>query len=570
MFFLAMCLSMLAMCVVRANGKLLRLEKQAGVDEPEVPRDKLLKTRFRFPTPSKEQVAGAFEVGHALSEALYKGDGYWDCTGEYKNTLRHTSNRILGYIPAYKVLGNEIYRQRAIEGLDFLLREQKEEGDFPWYYNSYHGVCNRNDGLFEAGIAGRAFVEGYKLTGERKYLDASNRVARWEMDCPVSINNNYNMFAVWHLAAHYEITGDKQVLESAIYKTREGGIPRQMPSGGWPEHNSWMWYHGIIVRGMAELLRVLPEEHPFKPELNASLIAAVNRVIREQQASGETPPNPKVKRRGHTCSFVLVGMLTARESLGDGMDKCIQGLERFRLSKLLSPAEVEKFISVWRAYDQDRATCRAAATGNLMWQADFNRFFKDVEWGEVLPDAFNCWYPCNEFDSKHVQWCKTVSERTGKPAPQMVSTGAPMFGGMGWSIPKGTLTPGRRYVFKASVKCEGGPDRVPLVLASAYAGKKRANWNPFNECVFTRENPTFDSFSEIEVPFVASNSANYVYVWAQPNMEAKGDMMSLTVDEARVVDGGPAYPVWDPGIEAFEAELDMILQPTGYYLEKMF
>lgn len=570
MFFIVMLISLLALCVVRADGKLLRLEKQAGQDDPEVPRDTLLKTRFRFPVPSKEQIVNAFEVGHALSEVRYKGDGCWDCAGEYRNTLRNTSNRVLGYIPAHRVLGNDIYRQRAIEGLDYLLREQKEAGDFPWYYNSYRGVCNRNDGLFEAGIAGRAFVEGYKLTGDRKYLDASYRVARWEMDCPISVNNNYNMFAVWHLAAHYELTGDQQALESAVTKTREGGIPRQLPSGGWPEHNSWMWYHGIIVRGMAELDRVLPEDHPFKPELRASMVAAINRVIREQLASGETPPNPKVKRRGHTCSFILVGLLTARESLGESLDKCIYGTERFRMSKMLSPSEVEQFVSTWRAYDQAREAARASATGNVMWRADFSRFFKDVEWGEVLPDAFNCWYPSNEFSHENVQWQKTISERTGEPAPRMVSRDVPMFGGMGWNIPRGTLTPGRRYVFKASVKCEGGPDRVPLVLGSAFAGKKRVNWNPFDECVFSRENPTFDSFSQIEVPFVASNSVNNVYVWIQPDMQARGGVMSLTVDEAAIVDGGPAYPEWDPSIEAFEAEHDMLLQPTGYYLERMF
>lgn len=565
-----MFLTLLAFCVIRAAGKQLRLEKTAGVNQPPVPRDIILKPRFRFPAPSFEDISRAYSTAHVLSEITYAGNGYWDCPGEYKATLRNTSNRVIGYISGYKALGNETYKQRAIEGLEYLLRAQSEEGDFPWYYNSYYGVYNRDDGLFEAGIAGKAFIEGYKLTGDSRYLDASYKVARWEMDCPLSPNNNYNMFSVWHLAAHYKATGDTAALESAIEKAKLGGMPGQMPSGGWPGHNSWMWYHGIIVRGLAELLRALPEGHSFAPELKSSLTAAINRVVREQVSSGEIQANPKVKRRGHTNSFILNALLIARGEYGDSLDKCIYGIMRNRLSKLPDENYVRAYAKVWRKYTAARESARAAATGAVVWEADFSRFVKDVEWGEVIPDAFNCWYPENEFKPGVHKWQKAQSERTGICAQEITSTGAKLFGGLGWNIPRGALIPGRRYRFTAYVKCIGNGNTVPLVMCSAYGGKKRVLWDPFSDCEFTRENPKYGSYLKTSVYFTASSSMNNVYVWIHGQDLKEDESVSIIVDEASITDAGLPLPEWDPEIDAFENEHDMLMAPPGAYLETMF
>lgn len=556
--------------VIRAKRRMLDLEKSAGLNEPEVPRDRFLKSRFRFPAPSRQEVVRAFEIGHTLSEIVYAGDGYWDCPGEYTNTLRYTSNRVLGYISGYRATGIDIYRQRALEGMEYILRHQSPEGDFPWYYNSNRGVYNRNDGLFEAGIAGRMFIEGYRLTGDERWLEASEKTARWEMDCPISPNNNYNMFAVWHLASHYEVTKDKAALESAVEKTRLGGMPGQLKSGGWPEHNSWMWYHGIIVRGMAALYATLPDDHPFKEELRPSLTAAINRAIREQAGTGEVTPNPKIKCKGHTCPFILNGLLEGRRGFGDVFDNCIFGLMRYRIRKLPDEWGIREYASAWKAYSAARDAAISRATGEVVWRADFGRFVKDVEWGEVVPDAFNCWYPCNEFDPACQQWRKCESDRTCSPAQEIVSCGAKLFGGMGWSIPGGVLIPGRRYRFSASVKCKGDLQSMPLVMCSAYAGKKRPTWDPFSECNFSRENSSFEQFSEVSVTFTASREANYVYVWAMGSEIGADQSVSLIVDEASISDAGAPLPKWDHKLDDFDSQTDMLLLPTGIYLEEMF
>ena len=558
-----------AVGVVRAAQRLLEVEKTAGLAELPVPRDRVLASRFAFRPPSPGDVREAFEIGHAVSEVFHTGDAFWDSPGEFPSLVRNTSNRVIGYVHGFRSTGRDIYRARVLDGLDYLLRVQCDDGDFPWFYRSNRGVRNRDDGLFETGIAGRAFVKGFRLTGDARFLDASERAARWEIECPVSDKNNYNMFAVWHLAAHYALTGESWALDAAVEKTRLGGIPNQLDSGGWPGHNSWMWYHGIIVRGMAELARVLPEGHSFREELMASLTAAVNRAVREQTRSGEIPPNPGVRLRGHTCPFILSGLVTARSLFGDALDTCLRGLMRFRLRKAPDLAFVGALERVWRDYEAARRSARRAATGEVVWAAAFDRFVDDPVWGRRTPDVFACWYPCNDLDPTHHRWDETRSVSSGGAAQRIFSSGARLLGGMGWSIPRGVLTPGRRYRFTARVRGSGTPQSLPLVLCSAYAGRSRPEWDPFTGCEFTRENPSFGSFSEVSTRFVAAARTNRVYTWAMSSDIGESDMVGIEVDSAWITDAGKPLPQWDRSLDRFDSQPDMLLLPVGMYMEEM-
>ncbi|MDD5600042.1 MAG: hypothetical protein PHV82_19005, partial [Victivallaceae bacterium] len=133
---------------------------------------------------------------------------------------------------------------------------------------------------------GCAFIEMYRLTGEKRYLDASAKTAEWLMNFETDYNNNYNSLAVWHLCEHYLETGDMRCLESAVEKTVNGVYPNQQSNGSWPGHNSWIFYHGIILRGLAYLYRILPDGHQQKAELRRRITMTLNCVIAAQQADG--------------------------------------------------------------------------------------------------------------------------------------------------------------------------------------------------------------------------------------------------------------------------------------------
>ena len=550
-----------------ADARFTRYERTARLNDPPVSRDRLCKPRFKFPAPAREDVVRAFEVGHSLSEAIYRGDGCWDCPGEYPNTVRSTSNRVRGYILAYHAGGSGINRQSAIEGIERLLSIESEHGCFPCFDHSFKGIRGTDDELLESGPAGCALVEDHGITGDSRLLEASSRTAEREIELLPAAGVTAAMSAVQHLARHFEVTFDQRVLEAAVDAARSV-IHAQLPSGGWIGQDSWMWNHGIVIGGLAELLRVLPQGHPLGVELRSSLLAAVNRAIREQAASGEIPPNPRVHVRGYTCAHILDGLLCARAVVGDALDTCIRGIMRYRLSKAPDEPFASAYADAWKIYSDLRDRNRRAATGDVLWRADFSRFVKDVERGEVTVDAVNCRPPGFDPNPERAQWFADTSERTGGGAQGIVSRGAARVGGMGWVVPSGTLIPGRRYRFSASVKRSGDPRNLPVVVCSAYGGKPRPVWDALTGCEFTRENLTFGSYSTISALFTASREMNCVYVWGAGSEIGPGESVSLVVDEAVITDAGIPIPVWDPNsdVRSFERDQDMILLPTAHYL----
>lgn len=91
---------------------------------------------------------------------------------------------------------------------------------------------------------------------------------------------------MWHLCEHYRITGDEKYLDAAIHLNREGGLPRQLPNGAWAGHNAWIFYHSLIVRGVASLYGVLPADHDAWAALSEPTIMALNHIIEEQRENG--------------------------------------------------------------------------------------------------------------------------------------------------------------------------------------------------------------------------------------------------------------------------------------------
>ena len=71
---------------------------------------------------------------------------------------------------------------------------------------------SRPDMQFDVGCAGVALCEGYRLTGDDKYLEAAQRAGKWAQQIPLSANWNYNAFSVWLLSSLYRITEQQSYL----------------------------------------------------------------------------------------------------------------------------------------------------------------------------------------------------------------------------------------------------------------------------------------------------------------------------------------------------------------------
>lgn len=245
---------------------------------PVAPRDHIIDANYAFEATDAETLGAAFETAHAECEACRNPDGGWGTVRDAeKPAYRWPANVILGYLYGYEALGDEQYRKLAVGGLDYLLAEQDGNGAFRWWYRGVPGgVMNQRDNFYDTGWAGLALAEGFRVTGEEKYLDAVRKAADWTTTCPFTGNNNYDAFALWFLSLLYRFTGEEKYLETAIWRTRGGVFFAQLPRGGWPGHNFHIGYQSITANGLASLYDVLPDDHPFSHSLRDRLCAALN------------------------------------------------------------------------------------------------------------------------------------------------------------------------------------------------------------------------------------------------------------------------------------------------------
>lgn len=256
---------------------------------PVAPRDRVIDANYAFEATDADALDAAFRTAHSECEACRNPDGGWGAVADAeKPAYRWPSNVILGYLYGYEALDDEQYRKLAVGGLDYLLAQQDENGAFRWWYKGVPGgVMNQRDNFYDSGWAGLALAEGFRVTGEEKYLDAVRKAADWTTTCPFTGNNNYDAFALWFLSLLYSFTGEEKYLETAIWRTRGGVFFAQLPRGGWPGHNFHIGYQSITANGLASLYDVLPTDHPFSDPLRDRLCAALNFATFLQTRTGD-------------------------------------------------------------------------------------------------------------------------------------------------------------------------------------------------------------------------------------------------------------------------------------------
>jgi len=294
-----------------------------------------------------------FDYYHQRSECIYEGNGTWAAleTNLSHPLVRDSSRRAIGYMRASQVENNPVYEQRARAALDYLVAQQNSDGHFTWW-NTPSGTDNEFDCQYVTGTAAAALAEGYRLYDDAKYLAASAAAARWEAQAEIGWNTNYVLFGVWHLAKHYGITGEQQWLDAAVNKAIQAAFARQDTDGGWSEgagvppdligHNKRIWYHGIILRGLIELYRVLPVDHSIRRQLRDSIQAGVQRAFSMQQASGEIAVGSGVPNE-HRNAFILDALLMAYHDVGIDTRDAVRGIMQYRMDFSRQPYQVVGF-----------------------------------------------------------------------------------------------------------------------------------------------------------------------------------------------------------------------------------
>ncbi len=106
---------------------------------------------------------------------------------------------------------------------------------------------------FDNGEAGAALLYAYALTHDNKYLNSARRAADWAIGRRLVPNWNYNSYSGWLLARMYRVTGERKYLDAAIDKFEVGVLPGQMENGRWvDQHNARPQYHALMIRNLVE------------------------------------------------------------------------------------------------------------------------------------------------------------------------------------------------------------------------------------------------------------------------------------------------------------------------------
>lgn len=169
-------------------------------------------------------------------------------------------------------------RDKAFVAAEQFLAKAERAGKLDQVVHRGWTIEDLGDGglQFDNGEAGIAMFELYTATKDERYLASAGRAADWASARPLARNWNYNSFSVALLAEAFRATGERRYLDAAVHKARVGVIPGQLTdgphAGRWVDaHNARPAYHYIIMRGLAQLATVLPNDHPARAEIMRAL-----------------------------------------------------------------------------------------------------------------------------------------------------------------------------------------------------------------------------------------------------------------------------------------------------------
>jgi len=166
--------------------------------------------------------------------------------------------------------------------------------------------------MFPTSLALRALVEGYfvlQASGvdtaslSRHYRSAIFKAAEWVAQHTASATDlciNYRAFGIYGLAAAYRFSRNVRYLNIAAQQGEF--IAGVQKDGYWPAfnegdrtedgqfavfHESIIYYHGITLRGLAELAAIMPDSMAAKAKIKTAALSSLQYIIEQRLAGGQ-------------------------------------------------------------------------------------------------------------------------------------------------------------------------------------------------------------------------------------------------------------------------------------------
>jgi hypothetical protein len=169
-----------------------------------------------------------------------------------------------GYLTLLSITGEEKYRARAVECLEWLMAHKSPKfREYSWAnhfdYASRGGRYSKDDSIIVwSSLVGQSFLDGYELLGDRRFLDVAESVCRWILALPrektaagtcLSYHmleqhkvHNANMLGAAMLARTWRHARHQEYLDVAT-AAMEYSCTRQRPDGSWwyGEEEKYHW-----------------------------------------------------------------------------------------------------------------------------------------------------------------------------------------------------------------------------------------------------------------------------------------------------------------------------------------
>jgi rhamnogalacturonyl hydrolase YesR len=170
-----------------------------------------------------------------------------------------------GYLTMYRLTGDETYRRKAVGCLEWLMEHKSPKfSEYSWAnhfdFSGRGGGYKKHESIIVwSSLIGQAFLDGFEILGERRYLEVADSVCRWILALPrertesgaclsyfaigqASVHNA-NLLGGAVLARTWRHTRNPQYLSVAADAIRYT-CSRQRPDGSWwyaePEKYHWI------------------------------------------------------------------------------------------------------------------------------------------------------------------------------------------------------------------------------------------------------------------------------------------------------------------------------------------
>ncbi|MDH3520790.1 MAG: hypothetical protein OEM49_10075 [Myxococcales bacterium] len=264
----------------------LKVGSPDSAGDPAVPDDTLLEIRHRPGTVTLAEAEAKLRLIEGANALLVRADRGWIAQPRanyaYKGiSIEEMGCRFLGYFYAYQATGNEEWRDKARYCIELLQRRMLPGGHIVL---QGHLVID-----FTYALAAYCLFLWSSFVDDRKIEEQALNVASILLRYQISGSQNHGIIPCYALAESYRRTGDSAFLAAASRRVRRTALRNQLASGGWIDHDSWIWYHSIITGALCKTYSILPcdlEHMRFKDRVARCLYRAINRIIASQREDG--------------------------------------------------------------------------------------------------------------------------------------------------------------------------------------------------------------------------------------------------------------------------------------------